>query len=140
MRLPRFAAALAGVGLGWVMAHAGQPPVLLDLGRVNPTPAPTEKAYDKKRLITSLTVQNTPEGETIITFEASDVGRTPDGKYKPIASRRYSLTEVKEKYRLLKDDSLRDLRVLERALLRYVDAVGGPKDRSQVKSGVERPQ
>lgn len=140
MRFWRFAAAVSGLALVCVVAEAGPPPVLKDLGHVQPTPVPTETAYDKKRLITSLTVQNSPKGETIITFEASDVGRMPDGKYKPIASQRYSLTEVKSKHKPLKEEVLHDLRRLEEALLQYVNAVGGPRDRSLMRSGSERPQ
>jgi len=139
MRVPHLVAALAF--LAPLNLYAGDaPPVLQDLGNVRPTPVPTEKSYDKKRLITSLTVQNSPEGETIITFEASDVGRLPDGKFKQIASQRYSLTEVKPKNQQLRSEVIVELRRLEEAILRYVDAVGGPRDRSQVKSGSERPQ
>ena len=64
------------VALGMVTATAGKvgpPPVILDLGPVMPTPAPTPKAAQKKRLITTITVQNTAEGETVVTFEATDV-------------------------------------------------------------------
>lgn len=140
MRVSTIAAALSGVALSWVVAQADPPPVLQDLGQVNPTPVPTEKAYLKRRLITSVTVQNSPQGETIVTFEASDVGRLPDGKYKPIASQRYSLTEVAQKNRKLKEDILLDLRKLEQAILKYVDAVGGPQDRSKLTAGNERPE
>ena len=108
---------------------------------MNPTPVPTEKGFQKKRVITSLTGPKSPEGETIITFEASDVGRFADGKYKPIASQRYSLTEVANKNKNLKEQAIIDLRKLEEAILKYVDAVGGPKERSQLTSeGSERPQ
>lgn len=141
MRSWRMIAAAAGLVLvGWVAEAGPPPPVLRNLGLVNPTPVPTEKAYEKKRLITSLTVQNSPEGDTIITFEASDVGRLPDGKFRPIASERYTLTEVKPAHRALKDDAVTELRRLEEALLRYVEAKGGPRDRSQIRSGSERPQ
>jgi hypothetical protein len=112
--------------------------VLEHLGRVDPTPLPTEKSYDRKRLITSLTIQNSPEGETIVTFEATDVAKMPDGKYKDLASRRYSLTEVKSKHAGLRDDAMRDLRGLEAALLRFVDAVGGPRELERGKTS-ERP-
>lgn len=140
MRVPKILTALPFLLLASVAVAGDPPPILQELGPVRPTPVPTEKAFDKKRLITSLTVQNSPEGETIITFEASDVGRLPDGKFKPIASQRYSLTEVKPQNVRLRTEILVDLRRLEEAILRYVDAVGGPRDRSQMKSGSERPQ
>ena len=129
MRIPKTAAALlGGLALGWVVAEAGQPPVMRDLGQVNPTPVPTEKTYRKMRLISSLTVQNSPEGETVITFEASDVGKTKDGKFKNIAAERYSLGEVKQKYLGQREEIIRNLRVLEDSLIRYVDSVGGPHE------------
>lgn len=131
MRISRTAVALlGGLALGYVVAEAaGPPPVLKDLGQVNPTPVPTEKTYRKKRLISSISVQNSPEGETVITFEASDVGQTKDGKYRPIAAERYSLGEVKQQYLGQRDQILRDLRTLEEALLQYVQSVGGPRER-----------
>ena len=139
MRISRTAAALlGGLALGYVVAEAGPPPVLRDLGPVNPTPVPTEKAYRKKRLITSITVQNSPEGETVITFEASDVGQSKDGKFRPIASERYSLGEVKQQYLGQRDQILRDLRALEEVLLQYVQSVGGPRQRTG-KEGEKRP-
>jgi hypothetical protein len=129
MRLSSMVTAVVGFVLVCIAVEAaGPPPVLEHLGRVNPTPVPTEKSYDRKRLITSLTVQNGPDGETIVTFEATDVARMPDGKFRDLASRRYSLTEVKQKHAALRDDALHDLRELESALLRFVDAVGGPRE------------
>lgn len=141
MRTWRFASVSFLLALVLSVAEAEPPPpVLLDLGRVKPTPVATAKAYDKMRLITSLTVQNSPEGDTIITFEASDVGRQPDGKFKPIASERYTLTEVRPEHQRLKDDVVTELRQLEEVILRFVEAKGGPRDRSQIRSGSERPR
>jgi len=134
MRLLSNALAVVSLVFACTAFAAGPPPVLEDMGPGRPTPAPTEKSYEKKRLITSLTVQNSPKGETIITFEASDVGEMPDGKFKPLISRRYSLGEVKPKNAALRDNALRDLRVLEQSLLRYVDAVGGPTQIEPEKS------
>lgn len=139
MRLWILLVATVALGSFWIATEAaGPPPVIENLGRVNPTPQPTEKSYDRQRLISSLTVQNGPEGETIITFEASDFARGTDGKFRPLASRRYSLSEVKEKHQALRDDAVRDLRKLEAAILRYVDAVGGPREPAGT-SGESRP-
>ena len=132
-------ALLGGVALGWVVADAGPPPVIHDLGQVNPTPVPTEKTYRKMRLITSLTVQNSPEGETVVTFEASDVAKNKDGKFRNLASQRYSLGEVKKQHAAQRDVIITDLRTLEEAILKYVEAVGGPRDRPD-KGGEKRPE
>src|SRR5262249_7240333 len=140
MRIPKTAVALvAGLALGWVVADASSPPpVLKDLGQVNPTPVPTEKDYREKRLITSLTLQNSPQGETVLTFEASDVGQARDGKFRPIASQRYSLGDVKAGQVAQRQLILRNLRGLEEALLGYVQMVGGPREHIE-KAGEKRP-
>lgn len=141
MRIPRTAAAVVGLVLCWTVTEAAGPgPVLKDLGPVHPTPVPTEKAYQKKRLITSITVQNSPEGETVITFEASDVGLMKDGHYKTIAAERYSLGEVKKAHIAQRDEAIRAVRQLEEALLKYVQAVGGPRERITDKEGEKRPE
>jgi hypothetical protein len=141
MRIPRTAAALLGIALGWAIAEAADPPpVLKDLGQVRPTPQPTEKAYQKKRLITSITVQNSPEGQTVITFEASDVAKQKDGTFKTLAAERYSFGEVKKEHAAERDEAMREVRRLEEALLHYVAARGGPRERITDKSGEKPPE
>ena len=139
MRVSTTAAAVLGIALGWVIAEAGPPPVLKDLGPVHPTPVATAKAYQKKRLITSLTAQNSPEGETVVTFEASDVAESKDGKFKQLAAERFSLGDVKKEHTAHRDQILRDLRRLEESLLQYVDDIGGVRERGRDKGGEKRP-
>ena len=72
-----------GLALGVVMVSAaklGPPPVMLDLGPVVPTPVPSPESAEKKRLITTITVQNSPEGESMVSFEATDVADQGKGR------------------------------------------------------------
>ena len=78
-RIPRCApfltvAALTAAFLAGV-AVAKQPgPVIQELGPVVPTPQPSPKAEHHIRLITSLTLGNKPDGDSVIAFEATDFG------------------------------------------------------------------
>ncbi len=122
-------------------AKIDPPPVILDLGRLNPTPAPTPEENQKKRLITVITVRNSAEGESVITFEASDVATGGRERVRTLASKSYALgtdTETPE----LKQRSakiLHKIRSLERDLLDYAQQAGPPKQAPPLGSG-ERVQ
>ncbi|MBI3784289.1 MAG: hypothetical protein HY270_12910 [Deltaproteobacteria bacterium] len=111
------------------------PPVILDLGPVVPTPVPTAKQAVKKRLITTITVQNNEEGESIISFEAADFADEGEGKIKMMASKRYTLAEEKKQDPELRDKILRQVRDLERDMLTYAEKVGPPKARAPLSAG-----
>jgi hypothetical protein len=107
-----------------------EPPVVLDLGPVVPTPAPSPKVEDKVRMITSFTMQNKPDGESIISFEATDFGRAKNDQHRMIATEIYTLVEPKKKKaKPLADDIVKKIRELERELLEYVEVVGPPRER-----------
>lgn len=113
------------------------PPVILDLGPISPTPLPTPVEATKKRLITTITVQNGPEGESLIKFEASDFGIEDKAKPRFIASKSYSVSEAEEKPALqpLSDSLIRKVRELEREMLEFVEQSGPPKPRQPVVPG-----
>jgi hypothetical protein len=127
-----------GLALGVVMVTAtkmGPPPVVLDLGPVVPTPVPTAKAATKKRLITTITVQNAAEGESVVSFEATDVADEGQGKFRTLASKSYSLAEEEPELKELTDRIMQRIRVLERDMLEYVAQAGPPKERPPVGPG-----
>jgi len=122
-----------GAALGVVLVTGGKtspPPVILDLGPVVPTPVPSPKAAEKKRLISTITVQNTAEGETVVSFEATDVADEGHGKIHTLASKRYSLAEEKPELTELRARVLAQVRDLERTLLEYAERAGPPKERA----------
>lgn len=132
------AAFLAGV------AFAKQPgPVIQNLGPVVPTPQPSPKREEHIRLITSFTLGNKPDGESVITFEAGDFGIMGSGdetKYRTIASEQYSLVEPKPAARALRDEIMRKIRDLEEDLLEFVDVTGPPRVREPLNApGAARP-
>lgn len=134
-RLRRLLGALSALAVAlWAASSAAgpgaPPPVVLELGPVVPSPAPTPRPADRKRIISVLTVQNSPTGESVITFEASDFTETPGGITRPLASRKYSLLDDDPKGRELRAKILRDIRALERDLLEYVEIAGPPKERA----------
>ncbi len=134
--------AWVGLAVGMVMATAskvGPPPVILDLGPVVPTPAPTPKLGEKKRLITTITVQNSPAGETVVSFEATDVADEGGGKTHTIASKQYSLAEPKPETKDLADKIVRQIRTLERDMLDYAERAGPPKERAPLQPGEGGP-
>jgi hypothetical protein len=129
---------LAGV------AVAKQPgPVIQNLGPVVPTPAPAPKHEEHIRLISSFTLGNKPDGESVISFEATDFGISGSGedtKYRTIASEQYSLIEPKPPARELRDRIMIKIRDLESDLLRYVELAGPPRVREPVGApGAARP-
>jgi hypothetical protein len=131
-----------GLALGVVMVSAtkvGPPPVMLDLGPVAPTPAPTAKSAEKKRLITTITVQNSPEGESVVSFEATDVADEGKGKFRTLASKSYALAEEKPELKDLRERIMQDLRGIERELLDFAERAGPPKERAPLQPGAARP-
>ena len=137
MRATLTAAALVAAFLVGV-AVAKQPgPVIQELGPVVPTPQPSPKAERHVRLISSLTVGNQPDGDSVIAFEASDFGISGSGdetKYRTIASEQYTLIDPKPEARDLRDQILRQLRQLERDMLRYVELTGPPRIRDTIQN------
>jgi len=122
-----------GLAAGVVMVTTSKlrpPPVVLDLGPVVPTPVPTAKAAEKKRLITTITVQNTAEGDSVVSFEASDVADEGKEKVRPLASKSYSLAEEKPELKDLRERIMGQLRAVERDMLEYVEKAGPPKERA----------
>ena len=131
-----------GLALGVVMVSAakvGPPPVILDLGPVVATPAPTPKFERKKRLITTITVQNSPEGASVVSFEATDIADEGKGKFHTIAAKSYSLAEEKPELKEMRERIMRDLRGVEREMLEFAERAGPPKPREPVQPGAARP-
>ena len=138
MLLAIVAGFLAGV------AVAKQPgPVIQNLGPVVPTPAPSPKSEEHIRMISSFTLGNKPDGESVISFEAADYGISGSGedtKYRTIASEQYSLVDPKPNARALRDEIMRKIRDLESDLLRFVEVTGPPRVREPINApGAARP-
>lgn len=112
-------------------------PIILDLGPVKPTPAPTPESADRKRLISTITVKNNVRGESIISFEASDVAdQGPEKAERLMAVKTYTLSEDALKdvpdSQYLAESIERQIRALEREMLEYVELVGPPKERAPI--------
>ena len=129
-------AAAAGFLAG--IAVAKQPgPVIQNLGPVVPTPVPSPKHEEHIRMISSFTLGNKPDGETVIAFEATDYGMSKvgdDTKYRTIASEQYSLVDPKPAARALRDDIMVKIRSLESDLLHFVEITGPPRVREPLMS------
>jgi len=126
-----------GLALGVVMAATskpGPPPVILELGPVVPTPNPTPKSAQRKRLITVITVQNNVKGETVASFEASDIADEGKDRTRTIASKTYSLADDKPELHDMKLRIMQQIRDLERELLKYAEKAGPPKERAPLPS------
>lgn len=122
-----------GLAVGTVMVATpkpGPPPVILNLGPVVPTPAPTAKAAERKRLITVITVQNTAKGDTVVSFDATDIADEGKDHTRTLASKTYSLAEDKPELKELRERLLVQIRELERELLKYAEKAGPPKERA----------
>jgi hypothetical protein len=131
-----------GVLVGMAVIAAAKletPPVILELGPVLPTPAPSPKPAERKRLISVITVQNAADGESVVSFEASDVADEGDGKFRPLASKTYSLAEEDPKGRQLRAKILAQVRALERDMLEYAQIAGPPKERAPLGPSQQRP-
>lgn len=123
------------------IAVAKQPgPVIENLGPVVPTPMPSPKREEHIRLISSFTLGNKPDGESTISFEATDFGRSDKGddtKYRTIATEQYSLVEPKPAAKELRDQIMVKIRDLESDLLKYVEVTGPPHPREPLSSGMQ---
>ena len=110
------------------------PPVILNLGPLQPTPAPTPKKADKKRLITTVTIKNSPDGDTIVSFEATDFADEGADRFRTLASKNYAIAEAEEKPELRpgSDRILRMVRELEREMLTFVQTSGPPVERPPI--------
>jgi hypothetical protein len=127
-----------GLATGVVMvvgSKIGPPPVILDMGPVVPTPAATPKHAEKRRLITTITVQNSPDGESVVSFEATDVADEGSGKTHTIASKAYSFADQKPELKPLSDKIMEQVRKIERDMLEYAQRAGPPKARAPIGSG-----
>lgn len=123
-----------------VLGQASAPPVVMELGPVVPPPAPTPRAAERKRIISVITVQNSRDGESLISFEASDFADEGGGKTRPLASRTYSLVDEDEpKGKELRAKIVRDIRTLERDMLDYAKVIGPPKERAPLGPGQAAP-
>jgi hypothetical protein len=127
-------ALLAGIAIG-----QKQPgPVIRQLGPVVPTPEPSPKREQHIRLISSFTLGNKPDGETVIAFEATDFGVSGKGDetiYRTIATEQYTLVEPKPAARALRDQIMRQIRQLEEDLQRFVEITGPPRVRESIQQG-----
>jgi hypothetical protein len=126
-------ALLIGPGIAWA-GDVDPPPVILDLGPLKPTPAPTPKKADKIRLITTVTIKNSPDGDTIVTFEASDYADEGEDKFRLLASKSYAASEGEERSVLKPgtDRILHLVRDLEREMLEFVEVSGPPVERPPI--------
>lgn len=119
---------IGGLALAVAAVAVDAPPVMLDLGPLKPTPAPTPEAANRKRLITTLTVQNIAGGDSVMSFEATDVADTGKGKFRTIAAARYSLRDDNPKLQPLRQKIIGEIRSLESDLLEYAKISGPPKE------------
>ncbi len=105
------------------------PPVILDMGQLQPTPAPTPEGLRKKRLVTVITIRNSAEGESTVAFEASDVATGGKDRVRTLASKSYALGSDDEKaaLKVLSGKIVRQIRELERDMLEYAELAGPPK-------------
>ena len=110
------------------------PPVVQNLGPVVPTPAPSPENANRIRMITSFTVQNKPDGDSIISFEATDFAKSDKKNVRILANEMYSLVQPKPELRELRERIMTKLRDLEGDLLQYVEKAGPPREREPVTS------
>jgi hypothetical protein len=112
------------------------------LGPYEPTPAPSPKVEERIRIIESLTMQNRPDGVSVISFQAADYVEVENGNHRTIAIEQYSFIDPKDEARALRDEIIRKLRALEKDLLEYVEIVGPPRAPQQISEslgGGQRP-
>ena len=130
------------LGLGVIAVigtKIGPPPVMLDLGPLVPTPGPTPRHAEKKRLITTITVQNSEQGETVVSFEATDFSDEGEERVHMIASKQYSFADQKPETKDLANKIMRQIRDLERDMLDFAEKAGPPKPRAPMSEGGGRP-
>jgi hypothetical protein len=113
-------------------------PVIKNLGQHVPTPVPTTKRANKKRVISTITVQNNAEGDTVVSFEATDFADSGEGKKHIIASKSYAVSaalddeEERAEVKAMAARVLREVRKLEETLHEYVELAGPPKPRPPI--------
>jgi hypothetical protein len=143
MRITMMLLAIAAGFLAGVAVAIQPGPVVQNLGPVVPTPVPSPKREEHIRLISSFTLGNKPDGESVISFEAADYGVSGSGedtKYRTIASEQYSLVDPKPNARVMRDEIMRKIRELESDLLRFVEISGPPRVREPLSApGAARP-
>lgn len=141
-------AAMAGAIPAWAGQGAKGPgPVVIDLGPVVPTPEPTPLPERRLRLVSSITVHNKPDGETLFAFEVTDVARSERDEFRVLAAKQYSLLETKRtgrgdgesseetpEVRALKRSILQKVRELEQELLKLAEELGPPEPPAPVSS------
>lgn len=130
------AAALAATLIaGLTGAALGQRPgpVILDLGPIEPTPPPTPNPADRRRLVSTVTVQNHPTRESNIQFEVTDMADEGEDRLRLFAAKTYTMSDEelakKPEARALAAEIIRQIRALERDMLYYADMIGPPEER-----------
>ncbi len=122
------------LGLALTTASVGSGPVILDLGPVEPTPVPTPRDANRMRLVSTLTVQNGADGQSVISFEVSDMAVEKNERQRLIAAETYALSDDELKKareaKPLAERIVRQIRALERDMLEYAEIVGPPKERA----------
>ena len=124
-----FALAIAG---GVAVARNKYPPAVRTFGAVTATPVPSPERQEKIRLITSITVQNRPDGESTIAFEATDFAKSEKKEHRVLATEVYSLVEPKPALQPLADKIMHDIRALEEEMLEFVEQAGPPRERQTI--------
>ncbi len=127
-------AMVAGLMLvgGMALAQKKYPPAMHTFGALVVTPAPSPERQDKIRLITSITIQNRPDGDSTIAFEATDFAKAEKREHRILATEVYSLVEPKPELQPLADKIMRDIRALEAEMLDYVKEAGPPRERRTI--------
>src|SRR5262249_54534622 len=111
------------------------------VGPVVATPQPSPKPKQKIRLLTSITIQNRPDGDSTVSFEATDFSRDEKQEHRILGAEVYNLTDVKPSLERLADKSLRDVRELKTETLEFVERAGPPKERETIldRGAPQRP-
>jgi len=122
---------LMSVG-GVALAQKKYPPAMHTFGPLLATPPPSPERQDKIRLITSITIQNRPDGDSTIAFEATDFAKAEKKEHRILATEVYSLVEPKPELEPIADKIMQDIRALEAEMLDYVKAAGPPRERQTI--------
>lgn len=126
--------ALILIGSATGAALAQRPgPVILDLGPIEPTPPPTPDPADKRRLVSTITVQNHLSRASNIQFEVADMADAGEERQRLFAEKTYTMSEEelekKPEARALAREIVRQIRALERDMLHYAELIGPPEER-----------
>jgi len=132
-----------GVAIAGGVAVATQkyPPVIKTFGAVIATPPPSPERQEKIRLLTSITIQNRPDGDSTIAFEATEYARTEKKEHRVLADEVYNLNDAKPSLEPLRDKIMQDIRALEAEMLEYVEQAGPPRGRESIleRGAPQRP-